>query len=317
MRRSTFAGLVLGVVGVLLAALLLAALSSTGQRSSNSPGAPVHRDSSHREAAFVREAAPAPPPAAVGANQAPAAPPAGGIPVVPEDRKIAFTATLDVVVPDLDAAVTKLEDALAAAKGYAAKSEVKADPTSRRAATFTVRVPVEGFRKLLKELRALGVPERDQFDSEDKTEELVDVRARVKNLKAEEETLNKLLEKSANRDELFRARQEIRTIRGEIEQTEARLATLSKLTALSTIHLSLKEPVRHPSPEVPSSDPPASTPEFGQRAEVTFAESWALFKGFAQRVALVFVGATPWLPVIIPVGLIGFVAWRKTGRAGR
>jgi len=192
----------------------------------------------------------------------------------------------------------QVEQAVTTHKGYIAKSEVKADASTRRLATFTIRVPVGDFRRLMNELKALGVADKDQVDSEDKTEEVVDVEARIKNLKTEEEVLNKLLKEAANRiEEVLRLREHIKTNRGEIERSQARLDTLTRLTAQSTITLTLKEAVKNVVSPPPPSPQPDPVPSFDERTDQTFGESWDLFKRFAQWVALIGVGATPWLMV--------------------
>lgn len=241
-------------------------------------------------------------------------PAAAGVAVIPEDRKIAFTAVLEVVVPELQPAVLKVDQAVTTHKGYIAKSEVKADATARRLATFTIRVPVGDFRKLMSELKALGVADKDQVDSEDKTEEVVDVEARIKNLKTEEEVLNKLLKEAANRiEEVLRLREHIKTNRGEIERSQARLDALTRLTAQSTITLTLKEEAKGVTAPPPSPQPePPAPPTFEERTDQTFGESWGLFKRFSQWIALIVVGATPWLLLIVPIGLIAYIVGRRT-----
>ena len=241
-------------------------------------------------------------------------PAAAGVAVIPEDRKIAFTAVLEVVVPELQPAVLKVDQAVTTHKGYIAKSEVKADATTRRLATFTIRVPVGDFRKLMSELKALGVADKDQVDSEDKTEEVVDVEARIKNLKAEEEVLNKLLKEAATRiEEVLRLREHIKTNRGEIERSQARLDALTRLTAQSTITLTLKEEAKGVIVLPPSPQPePPPPPTFEERTDQTFGESWGLFKRFSQWIALIVVGATPWLLLVVPIGLIVFIVGRRT-----
>ena len=243
-------------------------------------------------------------------------PAAAGVAVIPEDRKIAFTAVLEVVVPELQPAVLKVDQAVTTHKGYIAKSEVKADATTRRLATFTIRVPVGDFRKLMSELKALGVADKDQVDSEDKTEEVVDVEARIKNLKTEEEVLNKLLKEAANRiEEVLRLREHIKANRGEIERSQARLDALTRLTAQSTITLTLKEEAKGVIAPPPSPQPePPPPPTFEERTDQTFGESWGLFTRFSQWVALIVVGATPWLLLVVPIGLIGYVVGRRTWR---
>ncbi len=320
----------IGVVVVLLGVLLVAAFSSLG---SNSNVTFSKIGSAVGDGGFYSPAQEPPPVKKQPPGTAPlpkevtdqnllvsAEPQAAGmgLPIVPESRKIVFTATLDVVVPELAPVVTKVEDQVTAVQGFISKSEVKADPSARRVATFTIRVPVDSFRKLLKELKGIGVAERDQIDSEDKTDEIVDVQARIKNLKQEEEALNKLLKEAANRiDEILRLREHIKTNRGEIERAEGRLNTLSRLAALSTIYLTLKDPVKEPGKEAKLPPEPEVPPTFGDRVDKTFGESWDLFKAFMQRIALVAVAATPWLPLLVPLGIVGFFSVRSSIRASR
>jgi hypothetical protein len=226
----------------------------------------------------------------------------------PAKRHIIFTSTLDIIVKDLDAAVPDVEKLVAGHKGYVAKSEIKGDTGTRRTATYTLRVPAESFKPLNEGLLALGTPERNAVDSQDVTEEYVDVQARLKNLKNEEETLNKLLKDSATRAEVLQTREQIRQIRGDIERAQARLDYLSKLTALSTVHLTLRE--------IKDYKPPTA-PTFGNRVSDTFEKSWEGLVGFGEGVVLVAVALTPWLPILVPVLLALIWAIRKLVRLSR
>jgi hypothetical protein len=301
--------------------VIVRSLGSNSNSTFSYVGSSVKPGERSERSAYTSADAPSPLAIPAAENKPDAAQPAdpNRLPVVPDDRKIEFKATLDVVVPDLAAAVAKVDDVLAAAKGYVAKSEVRGDAGAGKAATFTIRVPVENFRRLVKDLKGLGTVARDQVDSEDRTEEIVDVQARVKNLKQEEEVLNKLLKDAAGRlEEVLRLRSHIQAIRGDIERAEGRLSTLSRLTALSTVFLTLKEPTRDPAtpqPSPPPSDPPPPPPTYEERVGLTFRESWDLFKQFVQRVSLVGVAATPWLALAVPLGLAGFVVVRRRVRA--
>ncbi|MDB5309704.1 MAG: hypothetical protein JWO38_3906 [Gemmataceae bacterium] len=81
-------------------------------------------------------------------------------PTSPTRRKIIYTGTVEVVVNDLDAARAEVDKLLAKYEGYVAKSEVKNDTGTRRTATYTLRVPVEGFRPLVDGLLGLGTADR-------------------------------------------------------------------------------------------------------------------------------------------------------------
>lgn len=220
----------------------------------------------------------------------------------PVERKIIYTGTLDVVVKDLDAARAEVEKWIDTYKGYVAKSEVKGDIGSRRTATFTIRVPVENFKPLTAELAKLGTPERNVVDSQNVTEEFVDVQARIKNLKAEEEILNKLLKESGSRDEVLKTREQIRIIRGDIERAQARMDYLAKLSAMSTVNLTLRE--------IKDYKPPTA-PTFGNRASQTFERSWDSLVDAGQGAALGVVALVPWVPVLLPLGVGAVWMFRK------
>jgi hypothetical protein len=268
-------------------------------------------ESERTEEPEVKQQAPAAPPAAGAKKEAPGGGGEGGGAgaAAPEpvsaQRHIIFTATLNVVVKDLDAATPEVEKLVAGHNGYVAKSEVKGDTGSRRTATYTLRVPAAGFKALNEGLLALGIPERNAVDSQDVTEEFVDVQARLKNLRAEEETLNKLLKESATRAEVLQTREQIRQIRGEIERAQGRLDYLSKLTTLSTVYLTLRE--------IKDYKPP-TTPTFGSRIGDTFGNSWGALVDFGQGLVLVVVALAPWAPIWVPVVVALWWA-RRTFRA--
>lgn len=218
---------------------------------------------------------------------------------LPADRKITFSGTLVVEVRDFDAARSALT-ALARGHGaFFAKTDVTGDSGKKRAGTFLIKVPVEHFQPLVEAVAALGNPVRNQTDSQDVTEEFVDVAARVKNLKAEEEVLNKLLKDVAGRlDDVFRIREQIRNNRGEIEKAEGRMQALAKLAALSTVTLTLRETEEYVAPTAPKSE----APSFEQRAEGTWASSVGALRTLGEWVGLVGVAAAPWTPLFALAG---------------
>jgi hypothetical protein len=214
------------------------------------------------------------------------------------ERKIIYTAHIDVVVKDLEAAMAEVKQLIQGHKGYIAKSEVRGQVGQRRTAEYVLRVPVSNFNALQEALLQLGFAERNALESQDVTEEYVDIEARLQVLKREEETLNKLLLESASRSDLLQTRDHILQVRSQIERAQGRLNLLSRLTALSTIYLKLREEQNY--------QPPASkaAPTLGERIRVTFRNSWDSFLNFLTQCILTAVALTPWLPVIIPAGLL-------------
>ena len=224
------------------------------------------------------------------------------------DRKIIFTATLSVVVKDLAAARAEVDRLLAAHGGYVARSEVEKrdQPAWSGTASYTLRVPAAGFRPLIDGLAALGHPERNAVDSQDVTEEFVDLRARLESLKKEEAALDKLLEKAAQPADVTLIRKERYPVREGIDKAEGRLKYLSTMTTLSTVNLTLRE--------VKDYQPPTA-PTFDTRVGRTFRASWEAVVSFGEGVALFAVALTPWLPVLVPAGAGLYYLVRRARRA--
>lgn len=156
-----------------------------------------------------------------------------------------------------------------------------------------MKVPVDKYRPTVMALAALGNTLRNSSDSEDVTEEFLDLEARLRNLKVEEETLNKLLKDSAFKlDDVLKMREQIVKTRGDIERAEGRLKYLSAVTSYSTINLSLQE--------IQDYKPPTA-PTFGSEVSETFTASVASLEQFGRGVAIFLVALAPWLPIIIPV----------------
>ena len=86
------------------------------------------------------------------------------------------------------------------------------------------------------------MPQKNTTDSQDVTEEYYDVEARIKNKRVEEERLLKHLEQSTGKlEDILKVEKEISRVRGEIERQQGRLQYLDKLSALTTVTITLHE----------------------------------------------------------------------------
>jgi hypothetical protein len=228
---------------------------------------------------------------------APAAAPAGGQakelggPDAPPERKIIYTARVELHVANLDEARGKLDALLAEVKGYVAKSDEGGRTGNSRSGTWKVRVPVGAFHDFLARVEGFGELVNKSSDAQDVTEEYVDVEARLKNLKAEEVVLNKLLtEKAQSTADLLAFRKQITDVREQIERLQARLTTLSRLTAMTTIDITMSED----KPYVPP-----SAPTFGGSIGRTFSDSIEALEHLGKNLVLFLVAIAPWSPLIV------------------
>lgn len=209
----------------------------------------------------------------------------------PPERKIIYTARVDLHVADLDEARGRLDALLVEVKGYLAKSDETGRAGGIRSGTWKVRVPVAKYEEFLSRVKTFGELVSQSSDAQDVTEEFVDTEARLKNLKAEEVVLNKLLqEKAQSTADLLAFRQQISGVREQIERYQARLDTLSRLTALTTIDVAMREDKQFV---------PDSAPSFGTSAGRTFQNSVDSLLDLGKGLVLMVVALAPWSPLIL------------------
>jgi len=223
---------------------------------------------------------------------------------------IVYNATLDVIVKDLEAATPEVEKLVAGHKGFVAKSEVKGNTGTRRTATYTLRVPVAAFPALKEGLLALGTPERNVVDTQDVTEEFIDVEARIKNLKEQEAKLNELLKEKRKEEKLedvIKVSDRIYVVRGDIERAQGRRNYLQNRVQLSTINVTLREIKDYK---------PAAT-SFSARIGEMFRKSWEALVDFGEGFVLVVVALVPWAPLWLPALIALVWATRRLIRMER
>ncbi|MHB1341609.1 MAG: DUF4349 domain-containing protein [Coriobacteriia bacterium] len=107
---------------------------------------------------------------------------------------------------------------------------------------ITVRVPVEKFDAFVTDVSKLGTVKYQAESSDDVTQEHVDMKARLDNLRAEEKRLREFFDKAKNVNEMLAIEQELSRVRGEIESLDAQVQYLERQAAMATVTIDLSEP---------------------------------------------------------------------------
>jgi uncharacterized protein DUF4349 len=161
----------------------------------------------------------------------------------PQQRMIARTAQIRVVVSDPVATAQALTTLVEAKGGFISDSR-QWRSGEQMLASLTIRVPVRDLPATLDSIRhrALRV-ENESTSGEDVTEQYADLRAQLTNLRATETELRALLvtvrqrtQKAADILEVFN---QLASIRQQIDRTQSRITTLEQLTDLATITVEL------------------------------------------------------------------------------
>ncbi len=158
-------------------------------------------------------------------------------------RKVVYKAELSVEVRSPSDAQTKIT-ALAEREGGFVASAARADSEGRPAdVTLVLRVPAERFSAVLAEIRRLGDGKRaERIDSEDVTDEYVDLEARLRVQTRLEEQLLELLKTASTVDAALHVHKELASVRTEVERIQGRKQLLEREVALSTIRVTLAAP---------------------------------------------------------------------------
>ena len=221
----------------------------------------------------------------------------------PMDRLILRTGQASIEVDSLEVAMGRLRRLAQRAGGFVADAAVQSGRDQVRHATLELKVPSARFDELTEGLQPIGRLEFVNVSAEDVSEEFVDLTARAANGRKMEERLIELLRtRTGKLQDVLSVERELARVREEIERIEGRLRYLRTSAQLSTLSVSLHEPL-----------PIVATQGRGPIAEA-FREAWRNFVG-------VLAGAIASLGYLVPVVVLGWGIltigrkWRKPATA--
>ena len=163
--------------------------------------------------------------------------------IATQDRMIIYTVDMEIIVKDTVATLSQVENLSVEMGGFVSESSSWKDEGQLRA-RVTLRVPADRLDESLARVRDLALDiERESRDSDDVTDDFTDLEARLRTKRAYEEELLELLETrqeaTGDTEAILEVYRELTRIRGEIEQIQGRMNSLSNLAAMATIHLVL------------------------------------------------------------------------------
>lgn len=216
----------------------------------------------------------------------------------PVERKIIYTAEVDLAVADVGKAELDLYQLVQAHKGYVSRSEVIGSAGGKRSGSWTLRIPVSRFNDFREAVKKLGDLVRYTSDAKDVTEEYFDLEERIKNKEGELARLRKLYEQGQGKlDEILTVQRELNRAILELDQLKGRHRLLDNLTEMTTITVRLQESGTYL---------PKETPPFDSTIDKTFSGSWWLLVQVGKAIVLVAVALAPWLP---PIALVTLSIW--------
>ncbi len=185
---------------------------------------------------------PMPAPAPTPAPMPPGREDASGAGALPsgEERMIVRTGNMSLIVDDVVGARDEIAQLAASLGGYVVSSSISGeeqDLTGR----ISIRVPDGRFEPALSELRELAVRvTSEETESQDVTEEYVDLQSRLKNAEATEKQYLVLLERAVDVEDILSIYERLSQVRSEIEQIKGRMQYLERTSSMSLIWVYLR-----------------------------------------------------------------------------
>jgi hypothetical protein len=225
--------------------------------------------------------------------------------VLVDDTKIVRTGSLQLTVADTNKALLAARDAIRGLGGYIGASQQQRTD-DEILATVTYRIPVASWEDALTAIRGLGTEVGEQTQAVEVTGQLVDLDARIRNLKASETALVGFAAQAAKTSDLLEIEARLTDTRGQIEQLSGQQATLSDQAALATLTVTFGTQVVAVTQAAAKWDPAAEV----DRASATLI-------GIGQGIAsFAIVFAIVWLPIIVVLTILRAVGVAVARRLG-
>jgi hypothetical protein len=164
------------------------------------------------------------------------------------NRAIIKTAHVRLEVESFDTARENITTATRRLGGYvgASSESTRGENGNRTAGRLVLRVPSRNFSALYDRSQATGTVVSTDMNTSDVTEQVVDLEARLENLRAQRQRLRNLYENASDTEAVLKVQERLSNTQSEIERLEARLQSLENRIALSTITVELAEPADDP-----------------------------------------------------------------------
>jgi Domain of unknown function (DUF4349) len=213
-----------------------------------------------------------------------------------DDAKIIRTGSMGLEVSDLAAATRTARDGIVALGGYVGASTTT-NGADRPSAEITYRIPASKWEQGLDLMRGLnGLTTKvvtEHTEAVEVTSQVIDLEARIANLRASEVALQGIAEKATKVSDVLEVQAQLTDTRGQIEQLDGQLKDLNDRAAYSALTVQFNVPVV-------AVDVAAKGWEPSTVVDEAAATMVSLLQGLAT--AAIWFGIV-WLPVLLVLGI--------------
>ena len=219
----------------------------------------------------------------------------------PPTLLIVRTGTLELEVASLGPTVTAAGNVVAAAGGFVSGSDESAagDDAS---ASVVYRIPAAAWDATLTGIRGLAVEVRhQQVETEEVTGQVVDLGARITNLRATEAALQAIMARATKISDVLDVQKELTATRGDIERLTAEKTQLEGRAAYGSLKVTFNLPAPAAVTTAAKGWDPATDVDRATGRLIAIGQ-WATSAG-------IFLGIVG-LPLLIALALLAIVAWQ-------
>ena len=219
----------------------------------------------------------------------------------PEENpeKIIYSGDATVETTEFEKSVAALEKMISEAGGFIESSSVNGSNyydssrgyTSKRSASYTLRVPSAKFADLMGSLSDIGNVPYTYTYTENVTAEYYDVQARLKALEAQETRLLEMMELAETVEDIITIEDKLTDVRYRIDSFQSSLNNWDRRVAYSTLNITVKE-VQVYTPET------VTKITYGEELWLTFTNALKNAGQFFKDLLLFLVSAIPTLVIL-------------------
>ncbi len=157
------------------------------------------------------------------------------------ERKLIRNGNMNFKTKDVKNTKAEIEKICKELKAYIS-SETQNNYSNSWSYTQKIRVPATQFDELIQRIESLAVTvDNKSIDTQDVTEEFIDVESRLNTKKDLEKRYTELLNKATSVEDLLSIEKEMSNVRADIESMEGRLKYLSNQVSFSTLDVTYYE----------------------------------------------------------------------------
>jgi hypothetical protein len=206
---------------------------------------------------------------------------------IAQERVVIYNGYVSLEAKDIEGTLQRIRTMAEGSGGYVASSSRSTYGEQERAG-MTIRVPKDKFQTTIQQVETYGKVLDESTNSDDVTQQYIDVKARLSNFQRQEERLREILNMAKTVEEILKVETELGRIRGEIDSLQGQIDYLEDNAEMSLITITLTGPA------------PPFTPS-GMNWSETFAIAISGFFTVLRGMIILVASLAPVIVVAVPV----------------